>query len=106
MPIFLLQKRLTATFTEDEARLMVAAVDALQPWRDTSLSASEYDILQGEKHHRIAIRGDHGGEVDVVKGGPRRAYLWSGHPEGRVVTISGEKTLRKLALAILAEVGR
>jgi hypothetical protein len=63
-------------------------------------------VIKGEKHHRITIRGDHGGEVDVVKGGKRRAYLWTGHPEGKVVTVSGEKTLRKLALAILAEVGQ
>ena len=63
-------------------------------------------VMKGDKHHRIAIRGDNGGEVDVVIGGKRRAYLWVGHPEGKVVTVSGEKTLRKLALAILAEVGR
>lgn len=32
MGIWLLQKRLTASFTEDEARLMVAAIAALPPW--------------------------------------------------------------------------
>jgi len=64
-------------------------------------------IKSRDEQHRLTIRADQPrGEVLVVRGGKRRAYLWAGHPEGTPITISGEKTLRALALAILAEVGR
>lgn len=45
-----------------------------------------------------------GGEFIVVGGG-RRAYLWAGAADGSVATLSGVATLRKVAKAILQEVG-
>lgn len=61
------------------------------------------------KSHRLHIRrGDT--EVIVVRGGPQRAYLWverrgsNGHLP-TAAWISGAATLRKIAKAILAEVG-
>lgn len=53
--------------------------------------------------HRLAISGDHVGEVFLVRGGPRRAYLWVGVPHECAVTVSGENVLRKLATEILKE---
>jgi hypothetical protein len=59
--------------------------------------------------HRLTVKGDNRGELLVVRGG-RRAYLWIGNrPEESspyCVTFSGSLTLRKLAYAILAEVGK
>ena len=57
-----------------------------------------------EKHHRLAILSDMGCEVYLVRGGPRRAFIWIGDENGiNSDTISGEKALRALAEAILAE---
>lgn len=56
--------------------------------------------------HAIHVKGDKGGHIDLVKGGPRLAYLWVGDARGSyVATFSGENALRKLAKAILREVG-
>ena len=45
-------------------------------------------------------------EIVLVPGGPRNAYLWIGPFVGRAsCTVSGEVALRKLAQAILKEVG-
>lgn len=58
------------------------------------------------KGHRLLISTDgKDGEVILVRGGPKRAYLWAGQmPSGDgCVTVSGEKVLRRLAQTILAE---
>lgn len=57
-----------------------------------------------EKHHIITIRGDHGDSSFVLVGPPKRQYL-SVHPaDGDVYTsLSGPKSLRALALAILGQ---
>lgn len=66
-----------------------------------------------ESWHSLTVEGDRKrGELIIVRGG-RNAYLWIGdardentdHPR-ECVTISGGATLRKLARAILAEVGK
>ena len=61
-------------------------------------------------HLRSRVRGDtvEAEEVRLVRGGERnRPYLWvKGTPVSRlsrVVTVSGNARLRKIALAILAE---
>jgi hypothetical protein len=66
--------------------------------------------LKDAKNHVLEIWGDkHDGitndEVRLV-GGKRRAYLWAYSPRGGCITISGRKVLRKLAEAILNEVGK
>jgi hypothetical protein len=59
--------------------------------------------------HLIRIISDHkDGEVLLVRG-KKLAYLWVGKNPGAepgCVTIGGVKTLRKLARAILDEVGK
>jgi hypothetical protein len=64
-------------------------------------------IRTKDKDHRLTISADHGdgGQVLVVRGGGE-AYLWAGRPTGHVITVSGVTVLRKLARAILAEVGK
>jgi len=61
-----------------------------------------------EDHHAIVLGSDIGdeGEMMLVKGG-RMAYLWVGPERGRdgIYTFSGAVALRKLAKAILEEVG-
>lgn len=63
-----------------------------------------------ESHHRarVALReADNYGptEAILVRGG-KRAYLWFGFRDRACIgTLSGPATLRKLAKAILAEVG-
>lgn len=54
----------------------------------------------------IGFGKDHAaGKVEVVPGG-KRMYLWIGHKDGACVALaSGPARLRKLAKAILAEVG-
>jgi len=44
-------------------------------------------------------------QIKLVRGGAKRAYLWIGSNEC-FGTLSGEKSLRKLAKAILAELKR
>ena len=66
-----------------------------------------------KSYHRLTVEGDRKtGELILVRGG-RYAYLWVG--DGRdenptnpraCVTFCGSLTLRKLAYAILAEVGK
>lgn len=58
------------------------------------------------KNAALAVRIDNGrGSLELIRGG-RRAYLWA-HTERAdgLLSISGEATLRRLAKAILAEVG-
>lgn len=63
-------------------------------------------VKKREPHHALDIKDDRGLEVALIKGGPRRAYLWVGCDHNRLVsTISGAGTLRALAKAILREVG-
>ena len=61
-----------------------------------------------EKFHMITLQqpfGDHVGELTLVGTG-KRSYLWSGSVEGgRCQIFSGVVALRKLAKAILKEVG-
>ena len=55
-------------------------------------------------HQRLRLVSDMGYEISLVKGGPKRAYLWIGGEDGfNHDTISGEEVLRALAKAILAE---
>jgi hypothetical protein len=62
-------------------------------------------IPNKEKSHRITIKCDHRNGEIILVGGGRNAYLWIGS-EGTCAThLSGRATLRKLAKAILAEVG-
>jgi hypothetical protein len=59
---------------------------------------------QDKDNHILEIIGDRDeGRLFLVRGG-KRAYLWAG--EASLVTVSGVVTLRKLAQAILAEVGK
>jgi hypothetical protein len=61
------------------------------------------------------VRAPNSPEISLVRGGPRRTYLWVGHDRrdesGRLVdgfcfaTLTGPAALRALALAILEEVG-
>lgn len=61
-------------------------------------------VTNSEKGHVITLAGDmNRGELLLVKGG-RNAYLWVGDRDV-VITFSGPSTLRKLATAILNEVG-
>ena len=56
--------------------------------------------------HRITITDDGArGELILVRGGKKRAYLWAGRKDGEAgcVTFSGEKILRKFAEEILKE---
>jgi hypothetical protein len=51
-----------------------------------------------------------GSEITLVRGGKKHAYLWVGYhndsPEqGDIYTFRGASSLRKLAYAILKEVG-
>ena len=67
------------------------------------------NIQKAGPHHIIRIRSKRGnGEIVLIRGG-RQAYLWAGPTAGSprmdVYTLSGEKTLRALAYAILGEVG-
>lgn len=56
------------------------------------------------KHVRVSIVCDDGSRVSFVRGGKRLAYLRIGDTDGLMLdTISGEKALRALARAILAE---
>ncbi len=61
--------------------------------------------------HQLQIRTDKGHTLLLVKGG-KRAYLWiGGNPARRrceecFTVVSGPKTLRALAEAILDEVGQ
>lgn len=58
-----------------------------------------------EKHHTFRIISDHGDDVILVGKG-KQAYLWAGaKPLCGCTTVSGQKTLRALAKAILKEVG-
>jgi hypothetical protein len=67
-----------------------------------------------KEHHRLHIRRspsrvDRGEarEIVVVKGGARAYLSLNGEPLcGDQIVLSGADTLRKVALAILAEVGR
>ena len=66
--------------------------------------------LKAVKHkdHRLVISTDRNeGQVYLVRGGPRRAYLWAGRnfPNSGCVTVSGYKVLRRLAYEILHELG-
>lgn len=57
--------------------------------------------------HALAMLADRGCELFLVRGGPLRAYIWIGDKAGQLNdTISGEKPLRALAEAILAELDR
>lgn len=63
---------------------------------------------QCAKHHRIHLRpNEKNVRVEMtVTGRGQSAYVWIGGMDGRYVgSISGPATLRKLAKAILAEVG-
>lgn len=62
-------------------------------------------VVKSEKHHGITIREDDY-EACLVKG-KSRAYLWVGPIQGNrgIYTFSNADTLRKLAQAILKEVG-
>lgn len=63
-------------------------------------------VKNQEPHHALSIKDDHGLDVTLIAGGKRRTYLWVGCDHNRLVaTVSGEKTLRALARAILREVG-
>lgn len=59
--------------------------------------------------HRLCIRstplGADTGRIVLVRGG-RSAYLNFHHSNGSIVHLSGTKALRRLALAILAELTR
>lgn len=58
------------------------------------------------EHHAVTLKDDRGREIVLIKGGPRRAYLWVvSSPEHPVVTVSGAVALRTLAYSILREVG-
>jgi hypothetical protein len=60
------------------------------------------------KEHTFAMTDDFGkGMLNIVEGGPRRAYVWVGPKDGSgvVYTFSGERALRELAKAILKEIG-
>lgn len=59
-------------------------------------------IKNKEPHHLITIRGDRGNSTIVLVGPRIRQYL-AMHPslEENFISISGPKTLRALALAIL-----
>lgn len=64
------------------------------------------DWLHCETNHPIHVKGDvSGSEIVLVGGGPRRAYLWFCDKGGNIGIASGAVALRKLAKAILAEVG-
>lgn len=55
-------------------------------------------------HVVVSLVCDGGSRVRLVKGGKRGAYIWIGDSTDRMLdTISGEKALRALARAILAE---
>ena len=57
-----------------------------------------------QKDHRVRIQADaERGELLLVRGGPKRAYLWAARDGEECVTFSGEKVLRKLAKEIIAE---
>lgn len=63
-------------------------------------------IKNAEKHHVITIRGDYGNQVVTLVGPPTRQYLTAHPGPGQTfVSISGKKTLRKLAIAILRSQG-
>lgn len=63
-------------------------------------------ILKNEYNdHAITIGGDgDDGELLLVKG-KRHGFIWCGRKNERPMIFSGPATLRKLAKAILAEVG-
>lgn len=68
------------------------------------------DSFDCETAHAFHARGRNEvigrGEFVLVRGGKRRAYLWAGNANaGSVSFVGGATTLRKLALAILDEVG-
>jgi hypothetical protein len=62
-------------------------------------------IANKSADHVLTINADTkpGDEIILIRGG-RRAYLWIGGEDGRVIHASGPKTLRALAEAILREV--
>lgn len=63
-------------------------------------------VKNKEPHHALTIKDDNGLNVVLVRGGTR-AYLWADGNHNRLVnTVSGVKTLRALAKAILKEVGK
>ena len=63
-------------------------------------------VKNKEPHHVLTIKDDNGLEV-VLVGHGRRTYLWADGNHNRLVnTVSGVKTLRALARAILNEVGK
>lgn len=59
-----------------------------------------------DKYHAITLLGEAGGELTLVKGGKRSAYLWCSAPGGPVYTFSGAKSLAALAKAITKELRR
>ena len=60
----------------------------------------------GGENVRVHIETQDECLVSLVKGGPKRAYVWIGRKDGGfVTTIEGEKVLRELARAILREIG-
>jgi len=62
-------------------------------------------VKNQEKSHRITIKCDHRDGEIILIGGKQRAYLWIGSGGTCATHLSGAATLRKLAKAILAEVG-
>lgn len=54
---------------------------------------------------RLIVKADHNECYVEVVPGKKRTYLWIGDDESCYLTVSGEATLRKLAMAIFAEVG-
>lgn len=56
-------------------------------------------IKNKEPHHILTIKGDHEGDIVLV--GPNRCYLSCHGDTNGHVSISGAKTLRALANAIL-----
>lgn len=58
-------------------------------------------IKNKEPHHILTIKGDHGGDIVLVGPGSRCYLSCHGAGTGGHVSISGAKTLRALARAIL-----
>ena len=72
------------------------------------LAICGFTVKQHNEYHRICL-AENGTLLTVVRGGPRRAYLWiaprSREGFGGVRYLCRTALLRKIALAILAEVG-
>lgn len=72
---------------------------------------AERVVKSKDRHHTLTVRGA-SAELIVIGFGKRNSYLWIGRPQdyrgadpNAVMTISGTKTLRAIAKAILKQVG-